>query len=80
MGHLVPTGVPNQGHSMDFEYEGSGEEQKCLMRCQCGWKVEIESFRKPWSVTEVKVRVGKHLEDLGISQENANSQAIYSFD
>ena len=80
MGHLIPTGAPNQGHSMDFEYEGSGEEQKCLMCCQCGWKVEIESFRKPWSVTEVKVRVGKHLEDLGISQESANSQAIFSFD
>jgi len=80
MRHLIPTGVPNQGHSMNFEYDESEEAPKCFMSCQCGWRVKIESFRNPWSVTEVKVRVGKHLEDLGISQERANSQAIFSFD
>jgi len=80
MGQLIPSGMPNQGHSMNFEYDGAGEAQKCYMSCQCGWRVEIESFRNPWSVTEVKVRVGKHLEDLGISQEGMSNQAIFSFD
>jgi len=80
MGHLIPTGVPNHGHSINFEYVGFGEEQKCYMGCQCGWRVEIESFRNPWSVTEVKVRVEKHLEELGIDHKNSNSQAVFSFD
>jgi len=80
MRHLISTEVSNQGHSMNFEYTGSGEEQKCFMSCQCGWRVEIESFRNSWSVIEVKVRVGKHLKELGINPENSNSQAIFSFD
>jgi hypothetical protein len=67
MGHLIPTGSPNQGHSVDFEYVGEDKSQKCYMVCECGWKIEIESFRHPWSLIETKVRMRKHMEDMGLA-------------
>jgi len=67
MGHLIPTGIPNQGYSINFEYIGDGENQTCLMICECGWKTKIESFRHPWSIIETKVKVRKHMEELGLS-------------
>jgi hypothetical protein len=66
MGKLIPTGLPNQGHSVDFEYVEAGKGMKCFMVCQCGWKIEIESFRHPWSLIETKVRLRKHMKDLGL--------------
>ena len=42
MGRLIPTGLPNQGHSIDFEYVGEDKDKKCFMVCECGWKIEIE--------------------------------------
>jgi hypothetical protein len=66
MGKLIPTGLPNQGHSVDFEYVGDGKGMKCFMVCQCGWKIEIESFRHPWSLIETKVRLREHMKDLGL--------------
>jgi len=66
MGRLIPTGIPNQGHSIDFEYTGQDKDMKCFMFCECGWKIEIESFRHPWSLIETNVRVKKHMEEIGI--------------
>ncbi|MFZ9222847.1 MAG: hypothetical protein ACO23S_06265 [Candidatus Nanopelagicaceae bacterium] len=66
MGRLIPTGVPNRGHQMDFVYEGEGEAQKCFMTCECGWRIEIESFRHPWSLIEVKARSRRHMQELGL--------------
>jgi hypothetical protein len=66
MGKLIPTGLPNQGHSVDFEYVGENKDMKCFMVCQCGWKIEIESFRHSWSLIETKVRLREHMEDLGL--------------
>lgn len=66
MGHLIPTGVSDQGHSITFDYIGEGDEQKCFMRCVCDWSIEIESFRHPWSITESRVRFQRHMEDLGL--------------
>ena len=66
MGKLIPTGLPNQGHSIDFKNLGVGESEKCFMVCECGWETEIESFRHPWSLIETKVRLRKHMEDLGL--------------
>jgi hypothetical protein len=37
------------------------------MVCECGWKIEIESFRHPWSLIETRVRMRKHMEELGLS-------------
>lgn len=65
MGRLLPTGLPNQGHSVYFEILDEGHVEKCFMVCQCGWRVEIETFRRPWSMIETKVRMRKHLEDMG---------------
>ena len=67
MGKLIPTGLPNQGHSVDFEYFGEKKDIKCFMVCQCGWKIEIESFRHPWSLIETKVRMRRHMDDLGLN-------------
>ena len=66
MGKLIPTGLPSQGHSVDFENLGEGKAEKCFMVCECGWRTEIESFRHPWSLIETKVRLRKHMEDLGL--------------
>ena len=66
MGRLIPTGAPNRGHSIDFEYIGTGKAQKCFMVCQCGFKVEIESFRHPWSLIESNVRFRKHMQKIGL--------------
>ena len=66
MGHLIPTGLPNQGHSINFEYTGQDKDMKCFMVCECRWKIEIESFRHPWSLIETRVRLRKHMEELGI--------------
>lgn len=67
MGRLIPTGLPNQGHSIDFEYTGEDKDMKCFMVCECGWKIEIESFRHPWSLIETRVRMRKHMDELGLS-------------
>ena len=66
MGRPIPTGVPNQGHEMDFQYEGEGNKQKCFMICKCSWRIEIETFRHPWSLIEIKVRVRRHMQELGL--------------
>ncbi len=66
MGRLIPTGLPNQGHSIDFEYAGEDEVKKCFMVCECGWKIEIESFRHPWSLIETRVRMRAHMKELGL--------------
>jgi len=31
-----------------------------------GWKIEIESFRHPWSLIETRVRMWKRMEELGL--------------
>jgi hypothetical protein len=67
MGSPIPTGFQNQGHEMDFRYEGEGTNQKCFMCCKCGWEIEIESFRHSWSLIEIKVENRKHLQSLGAS-------------
>jgi hypothetical protein len=67
MGRLLPTGAPNLGHAMDFEYQGLEPSLTCELQCQCGWKTEIKSFRKPWSILEVKMKVKNHMSDLGLS-------------
>lgn len=72
MGRLIPSGLPNQGHEMDFEYVGKGKQQKCLMRCNCGWQVEIESYRHPWSLIEIKVRTRKHMQELGLESNGTS--------
>jgi hypothetical protein len=69
MGKLIPTGLPNHGHSTDFEYIGEGVEEQCFMVCECGWKTEIESFQHPWSLIETKVRFQRHMEDLGFKSD-----------
>jgi hypothetical protein len=66
LGRPIRTGDSNQGHEMDFRYEGEGENQKCFMTCKCGWEIEIDSFRRPWSLIEIKVKNRKHLQDLGL--------------
>jgi hypothetical protein len=72
MGRLIPTGLPNQGHSIDFEYVGEDKAKKCFMVCECGWKIEIESFRHPWSLIETKVRMRKHMQELGLDDDGTN--------
>jgi hypothetical protein len=62
---LTPTGLPNEGHSIAFEYLGEGVEQQCFMVCECGWKIEIESFRHSWSLIETRVRLQRHMEEIG---------------
>jgi hypothetical protein len=66
VGRLIPTGAPNLGHSIDFEYVGTGRAQKCFMDCQCGFRVEIEFFRHSWSVIEINVRFRKHMLEVGL--------------
>ena len=68
MGRLIPTGLPNQGHSRDFEYSGEDRNKKCFMVCESGWRVELETFRHQWSLIETKVRVRKHMEEMGLSK------------
>jgi len=79
MGHLIATGVEEQGHQISFEYVGKESKQRCFALCNCGWKVEIESFLNPWSVIEVKVRVARHFEEVEIHPRNAAAHAIFSF-
>lgn len=79
MGHLIPTEIEDQGHQISFEYIGNDTDHNCFAVCLCGWRTEIESFRNPWSVIEVKVKVTKHFEELGIQPRNAAAHAIYSF-
>jgi hypothetical protein len=66
VGRLIPSGLPNQGHSIDFEYVDENTELKCFMVCECGWKIEIESFRHPWSIIETRVRLRRHMQELGL--------------
>ena len=66
---LIPTGLPNQGHSIDFEYIGDGNEKQCFMVCGCGWKIEIESFQHSWSLIETKIRLQRHMEDFGLKSD-----------
>lgn len=66
MGKLIPTGLPNQGHSIDFKNLGVGEAEKCFMVCECGWETEIESFRHSWSLIETRVKMQKHMKELGL--------------
>ena len=49
------------------EYVGEDKDKKCFMVCECGWKIEIESFRHPWSLIETRVRMRKHMEELGLT-------------
>jgi hypothetical protein len=66
MGLLIPIGLPNQGHSIDFEYIGDGFEEQCFMVCECGWKIEIESYQNAWSLIETRVRLQRHMEEIGL--------------
>lgn len=68
MGHLIPTGLPNQGHSVVFDYVGEDEAKKCYMICACSWKIEIGSFRHSWSIMETRFRMRKHMEEIGLTQ------------
>ena len=65
MGKIIPTGIPNSGHSITFEYVGDDVEQRCFMVCECSWKIEIESFRHPWSLIETRVQLQRHMEETG---------------
>ena len=42
------------------------------MVCECGWKIEIESFRHPWSLIETRVRMRKHMQELGLDDDRTN--------
>lgn len=68
MGRLIPISSPNQKHAIDFEYVGAGKVQKCFMFCKCGFRVEIESFRKPWSLIESNVKFRKHMKEVGLER------------
>ena len=70
MGRLIPSGLPNQGHAIDFEYVGEKRDLKCYMVCECSWKIEIESFRHPWSIIETRVRLRKHMKELGLQSDD----------
>jgi hypothetical protein len=69
MARLIPAGLPNQGHSIDFEYEGEDRAKKCFMVCECGWKIKIESFRHPWSLIETRVKIRTHMKELGLDSD-----------
>ena len=66
MGRLIKTGGDREGHSTDFEYVGEAEAKKCFLNCSCGWSTEIEQFRHPWSLIEIKVKINKHFAEVGV--------------
>jgi hypothetical protein len=41
MGRLIPTGLPNQGHSVDFEYVGEDKDKKCSWSVNVGGKLKL---------------------------------------
>lgn len=60
MGKLIP--IPaNSGPTIKITYEGTGKDQKCFIDCECGARMEIESFRHSWSIIETRVRWEQHL-------------------
>jgi hypothetical protein len=63
-GRLIMTGVHEPGHSHVLRYEGSGHEERCHLICECGAKLEIESFRHSWSTMEVRYKYGSHLNEF----------------
>jgi hypothetical protein len=60
-GRLIMTGVHEPGHSDVLTYSGEGLAEHCYLDCECGVRLEIESFRHPWSTIEVRVKYGQHL-------------------
>lgn len=67
MGQLLSTGASIAGHTTTFSYDGSGEDQTCMMTCNCGWSTRIESFRHPHSIIECQRRFDQHLSDVGVA-------------
>ena len=67
MGHPISTGFSKKDHEISFLYEGEDKQQRCFMVCKCGWKIEIQSFRHPWSLVEIKVKRIRHIRELGLS-------------
>lgn len=63
MGKFSKTGYVVPGHDFEFEYL-SGQ---CLLRCECGWVTQIDSYPETWAALEVKQRIERHLGELGIS-------------
>jgi hypothetical protein len=62
MGKLI--GIQSvSGPANKLVYEGVDESQRCFIDCECGARIEIESFRHSWSIIETRVRWERHLED-----------------
>ena len=70
MGHLIATGFSTNGHKFDFVETNTGSEKNCLMVCDCGWSISIDSFQHSWSVIEVKIKVQEHLSKFGITTDH----------
>jgi hypothetical protein len=51
------------GHDFDFEYPPG----QCLLRCECGWVIEIDSYPETWAALEVKQRKERHTHEFGIT-------------
>lgn len=64
MGNPLPTGIPNEGHSMRFEYSDQGKQGMCYLCCECGWRAEIKSYRQSWSLLEINFKAKRHFESL----------------
>ena len=63
MGKFIKTGHVVPGHDFDFEYPAD----QCLLRCECGWVTQIDSYPETWAALEVKQRIERHLGEFGIS-------------
>lgn len=78
MGRLITTGFSTDGHRFEFVESNSDMQQICLMVCDCGWNIPIESFQHSWSIIEIKVRVKEHLAKFGITTDHP--AAIFELD
>jgi hypothetical protein len=78
MGYLISTETNNAGHIFSFDYFKDDSKVQCLMKCNCGWSSNIESFENSWSVIEAKVKASTHLSHLGI--EVMDQICIFNFD
>jgi hypothetical protein len=66
------------GHGFDFSYLSLDDLETCEMLCKCGWRTNIESFDKPWSIIEVGFKAKEHLGVYGVA---LNDQvAVFKFD
>lgn len=63
MGKFIRTGYDVPGHDFDFEYPAD----ECMLQCECGWVIQIDSYPGTWAALEVKRRIEQHLEEFGIS-------------